>query len=60
MFEGMRVVRVNTDNTKYMAPEGIRVGDTEQKVKLIHGTNLVVEPHQYVERKHYMIVKNTG
>lgn len=59
MFEGMRVVRVDTDDTQYATAEGVRVGDSEQKVKLTYGTNLAIESHQYIERGHYMIIKSS-
>lgn len=56
MFEGARVVRVDTSSPLYATAEGIRIGDTEEKVKAIYGGRLVIQGHQYDERGHYMIV----
>ena len=51
-----RVARIDIENDSVGTDKGIRVGDTEAKVKQMYGANVVVEPHKYIDG-HYLEVR---
>jgi hypothetical protein len=56
MFEDGRVVRIEVLSNKIQSLSGARLGDTEEGVKRIYGSGLVIEPHQYDPNGHYLKV----
>jgi hypothetical protein len=43
-----RVSRIDVSAPGIYTADAIQVGDTEERVKAIHGENLVIEPHHYL------------
>lgn len=56
MFEDGRVVRIEIFSNKIPSLRGVRIGNTEEEVKSIYGSALVIEPHQYDPEGHYLKV----
>ena len=56
VLEG-RVVRVDTWKRKLSTPTGIRVGDSEARVRRLYMGRFTVESHAYVDDGHYFVVK---
>jgi hypothetical protein len=52
-----KVARIDIDTGSVTTEEGVKIGDTEDRVKSIYGDELRVQPHKYIEGGHYMIVK---
>ena len=52
-----KLARIDVITPDVPTDKGIRVGDTEDKVRAAYGSNLTVEPHKYIEG-HYLIVNN--
>ena len=48
-----RVARIDIENDSIATDKGIRVGDSEDKVKQAYGKDLIVEPHKYIDG-HYL------
>lgn len=51
-----RVARIDIENDSVATDKGIRVGDTEEKVKQMYGAGVIVEPHKYIDG-HYLEVR---
>jgi hypothetical protein len=51
-----KVARIDVDTGSVTTEDGVRIGDTEQKVQSIYDGDLQVEPHKYIEGGHYMTV----
>jgi len=47
MLENAHITRVDVDGSAMATAEGIRVGDTEARVKQVYGSRLKVEPNAY-------------
>jgi hypothetical protein len=47
MIQGQRFVRVDVDDRNTATAEGIRIGDSEARVKQVYGPKLEVEPNHY-------------
>jgi hypothetical protein len=52
-----RVARIDVENDSIATDKGIRVGDSEAKVKEAYGNALIVEPHKYIDG-HYLEIKS--
>ena len=52
-----RVARIDVENDSIATDKGIRVGDSEQKVKEAYGSSIIVEPHKYIDG-HYLEFKS--
>ncbi len=62
ILEG-RVARVdiiapNTAPSSTATAEGIRIGDSEARVKKVYGRVVAVSPHQYTPDGHYLTIKS--
>jgi hypothetical protein len=51
-----KVARIDVDTGSVTTEDGVKIGDTEQKVQSIYDGDLQVEPHKYIEGGHYMTV----
>jgi hypothetical protein len=51
-----KVARIDVDTGSVTTEDGVKIGDTEQKVQSIYDGDLRVEPHKYIEGGHYMTV----
>jgi hypothetical protein len=51
-----KVARIDVDTGAVTTEDGVRVGDTEQKVQSVYDGDLQVEPHKYISGGHYMTV----
>jgi hypothetical protein len=60
MIENGRLVRIDVDTPDVPTPEGVQVGDSEQRAKNVYGTRLKIEPHAYTsdEGGHYLTVRS--
>ena len=56
MIEHGRFVRYDVDGPSYVAPGGIVVGDTEERVVAAHAGRFERQPHKYVAGAAYLIV----
>ena len=56
MVEGGRVVRVDVQSGRVQTAEGARIGDTEERVKMLYGDRVAVTPHKYTDG-HYLTVR---
>lgn len=52
-----RVARIDVENDSVATDKGIRVGDSEAKVREAYGNALIVQPHAYIDG-HYLEVKS--
>ena len=52
-----RVARIDVENDSIATDKGIRVGDSEAKVKEAYGSGVIVEPHKYIDG-HYLSIKS--
>lgn len=52
-----KVARIDVDTGSVTTEDGVKIGDTEDRVKSIYGDELQIKPHKYIEGGHYMIVK---
>jgi hypothetical protein len=59
MFENGRLARVEVYGGRTTTFSGVRVGDTEERVRKTYGARLTVEPHKYDDNGHYLIVFST-
>jgi len=51
-----RIARIDVDTGTVTTEDGVKIGDSEDKVRSIYGDDLKVEPHKQVEGGHYMTV----
>lgn len=60
MIENRRLVRVDVDKNGMATIEGVQVGDSEQHVKEVYGSNLKVEPRAYMDDAdaHYLTLRS--
>lgn len=47
------VARIDVENDSIATDKGIRVGDSEEKVKQAYGSALIVEPHHYTDGHYF-------
>ena len=52
----MATERIDIENDSIATDKGIRVGDSEEKVKQMYGSGLIVEPHHYTDG-HYLEIR---
>lgn len=57
MVESGRVVRVETWGRELATPSGVRVGDSEARVRRIYRGRYTVDGHQYVDDGHYFVIR---
>ena len=60
MIERGRVQRIDVQSGVTATAEGVRIGDTEQRVKSVYGRRVKVAVHPYDEHGHYLTVRPTG
>jgi hypothetical protein len=58
MVEDGRITRAETDDRRYQTASGIRVGDSEARVRDVYGPRLEVEEHKYDPSGHNLIVRS--
>lgn len=58
MVEKGRITRLETASRLFRTASGVRVGDTEERVRSIYGARLEVEDHKYFDDGHYLIVRS--
>lgn len=51
------VSRIDIENDSIATDKGVRVGDSEDKVKKLYGAGVIVEPHKYIDG-HYLEIKS--
>jgi len=51
-----KIARIDVDTGSVTTEDGIKIGDSEDKVKNVYGDDLTVEPHKYIADGHYMTV----
>ena len=51
-----RISRIDIDTKSFVTREGIRLGDSEAKIKHLYGRKLTVMPHPYTDG-HYFVVR---
>lgn len=51
-----KIARIDVDTGSVTTEDGIKIGDSEDKVKSVYGDDLTVEPHKYITDGHYMTV----
>jgi hypothetical protein len=51
-----KIARIDVDTGSVTTEDGVKIGDTEDRVKSVYGDELTVEPHKYIEGGHYMTV----
>jgi hypothetical protein len=51
-----KIARIDVDTGSVTTEDGIKIGDSEDKVKSVYGDDLTVEPHKYIADGHYMTV----
>ena len=54
MVVDKRIARIDVDSASIATTEGVRVGDTEARVRAAYGTRLVESPHKYVRGGRYL------
>lgn len=52
-----KVARIDVDTGSVTTEDGVKIGDTEERVKSIYGDELQTRPHKYIAGGRYMIVK---
>jgi hypothetical protein len=52
-----KVARIDIDTGSVATEEGVKIGDTENRVKSAYGDELGERPHKYIEGGHYLILK---
>jgi hypothetical protein len=58
MVEQGRITRLETASRLFRTSSGVRVGDTEERVRSIYGARLEVREHKYFEVGNYLIVRS--
>jgi len=56
MITGGTVARIEVDSSTVPTGLGVRVGDSEARVKELYGARVSVEPHKYLPNGHYLVV----
>ena len=51
-----KIARIDVDTGVVTTEDGVKIGDSEDKVKSVYGDDVQVAPHKYIEGGHYMIV----
>ena len=51
-----KVARIDVDTGAVTTEDGVKVGDSEDKVQSVYDGDVQVEPHKYIEGGHYMTV----
>jgi hypothetical protein len=51
-----KIARIDVDTGSVTTEDGVKIGDTEDKVKSVYGSDLTIEPHKYITGGHYMTV----
>ena len=51
-----KIARIDVDTGSVTTEDGVKIGDTEDRVKSIYGEELKIEPHKYIEGGHYLTV----
>ena len=51
-----KIARIDVDTGSVTTEDGVKIGDTEDRIKSIYGDEVKVEPHKYIDGGHYMIV----
>jgi len=51
-----KIARIDVDTGSVTTEDGVKIGDSEDKVKSVYGDDLTVEPHKYIADGHYMTV----
>jgi len=51
-----KIARIDVDTGSVTTEDGVKIGDSEDKVKSVYGDDLTVEPHKYITDGHYMTV----
>lgn len=52
-----KVARIDIENDSIATDKGVRVGDSESKVKQLYGPGVIVEPHKYIDG-HYLEIQS--
>ncbi len=52
-----KLARIDVDTGSVTTEDGVKIGDTEDRVKSVYGDELQIRPHKYIDAGHYMIVK---
>jgi hypothetical protein len=52
-----KIARIDVDTGTVTTEDGVKIGDTEAKVKSVYGDELQIQPHKYIDGGHYMTVK---
>lgn len=59
MVEGGTIARIDVDSGRVATAEGARIGDSEDRIKELYGTRVVVTPRKYTNG-HSLTVKPTA
>ena len=51
-----KIARIDVDTGSVTTEDGVKIGDTEDRIKSIYGDEVKLEPHKYIEGGHYMTV----
>lgn len=51
-----KIARIDVDTGVVTTEDGVKIGDSEDKIKTVYGDDVQVEPHKYIEGGHYMTV----
>lgn len=51
-----KIARIDVDTGSVTTEDGIKIGDSEDKVKNVYGDELTIEPHKFITGGHYMTV----
>lgn len=61
MVSGGRVVRIETEDSRYRTASGARVGMSEAEIRALYGPAMRVEPHPYTGPEgHYLVYRARG
>ena len=51
-----KIARIDVDTGAVTTEDGVKIGDSEDKVKNVYGDELKIEAHKYITDGHYMTV----
>ncbi|HEY1951309.1 MAG TPA: hypothetical protein VGG76_00760 [Gemmatimonadaceae bacterium] len=51
-----KIARIDVDTGVVTTEDGVKIGDSEDKVRSVYGDDVQVAPHKYIEGGHYMTV----
>ncbi|WP_454780540.1 hypothetical protein [Legionella sp. WA2022007384] len=54
MVSGNKIVRININSPDYLTSKGAKIGDTEPHVQALYKGKLIIEPHHYDPKGHYL------